>query len=288
MTTLQDELRDLLADARAILDLEIARGVQVAIETPLPPADEEVLEAVTAELEAAPAQPPPAPSLPKVAAWGALAAKAREAARGSEPGSAPGTAEPPTEGPGPDADLDAVRASLGDCRRCGLCEGRTHIVFGVGDRQADLMVIGEGPGEQEDLRGEPFVGPAGQMLDRMLKNVVGLDRREVYIANVVKCRPPGNRDPAEDEIASCLPFLKRQIAVVQPKLILVLGRVAASTLLGVRSITRERGQERTLQGVPAIPMLHPAYLLRRAEAKRDAFEDLKLARRRYDELGGRR
>jgi uracil-DNA glycosylase family 4 len=186
--------------------------------------------------------------------------------------------------------LGRIRADLGDCQRCGLCRARTHLVFGVGDPDADLMIIGEGPGEQEDQRGEPFVGPAGQMLDRMLSNVLGLERDAVYIANVVKCRPPGNRNPLPEEIATCLPFLERQIRAVQPKLVVLLGAVALRALLGGRSILRERGREVVHRptGVPVIPTLHPAYLLRKPEDKKLAFEDLKLARARYDALGGRR
>ncbi|HMV69029.1 MAG TPA: uracil-DNA glycosylase, partial [Myxococcota bacterium] len=188
----------------------------------------------------------------------------------------------------PAEDLGAVRADLGDCRRCKLCEGRRQIVFGVGDPEADLMVIGEGPGEQEDLRGEPFVGPAGEMLDRMLENVLGLGRSKVYIANVVKCRPPGNRNPDLDEVAACLPFLERQILAVQPKLILILGGVALQHVLKINGITRNRGKELAWRTIPTIPTFHPAYLLRQPGDKKLTFEDLKLARRRYDELGGRR
>lgn len=184
--------------------------------------------------------------------------------------------------------LASVRADLGDCRRCGLCESRRQIVFGVGDPDADLMVIGEGPGEQEDLKGEPFVGPAGQMLDRMLTKVLELPRSAVYIANVVKCRPPDNRKPTTEEATTCAPFLARQVRAVRPKLILVLGGVALEHAAGLKGITRQRGQEIRVWGVPAIPTFHPAYLLRKPEDKRLTFEDLKQVRRRYAELGGRR
>lgn len=187
------------------------------------------------------------------------------------------------------AALQQIRGDLGDCRRCGLCEGRNQIVFGVGDPEADLMVIGEGPGQEEDLSGEPFVGPAGQMLDRMLSNVLGLQRSQVYIANIVKCRPPGNRNPEPDEIAACKPFLERQIAAIQPRLILVLGSVAFKALFEVEvGIKASRGRWREWRGIPVMPTFHPAYLLRSPDEKKWTFEDLKVVRGRYDELGGRR
>ncbi len=209
--------------------------------------------------------------------WGALAAQDRAARVPSHHVDAAGS-----------AGLDAIRADLGDCRRCGLCEGRTRLVFGVGDPDADLMVIGEGPGEQEDRTGEPFVGPAGQMLDRMLENVIGLTRSQVYIANVVKCRPPGNRKPDDAEARTCLPFLVRQIRAIRPKVILVLGGTALEHLCGTTGITKQRGRERLVEGIPTIPTFHPAYLLRRAEDKRLTFADLKQVKARYDALGGRR
>jgi DNA polymerase len=146
------------------------------------------------------------------------------------------------------------------------------------------MVIGEGPGETEDQRGEPFVGPAGEMLDKMLERVVGRPRANVYIANVVKCRPPANRNPLPDEVATCLPYLRRQIRAVSPKAILVLGSVAARSLLGTEEgITRLRGRWTQVDGVPVMPTFHPAYLLRKPEDKRFTFDDLKELRRRLDE-----
>ena len=161
------------------------------------------------------------------------------------------------------ADLDAVRTELGDCRRCKLCKGRTNIVFGVGDPGARLMFIGEGPGEDEDLKGEPFVGKAGALLDRIITNAMGLRRGDVYIANVVKCRPPGNRDPEADEVATCSPFLFRQIEAIAPKAIVALGSPAAKTLLGTKvGITALRGTWSSFRGIPVMPTFHPAYLLR--------------------------
>ena len=178
------------------------------------------------------------------------------------------------------ATLDAVRSELGDCQRCGLCRGRRNIVFGVGSETADLMVIGEGPGANEDRVGEPFVGKAGQMLDRMLANVLGLERSQVYIANVVKCRPPGNRNPEAEEVARCRPFLLAQMRVIQPKIVLVLGSVASRAVFGTSAgITRLRGSWRDLEypggRARAMPTFHPAYLLRQPGEKRKTFEDLK-------------
>jgi DNA polymerase len=187
------------------------------------------------------------------------------------------------------ADLDAVRAHLGDCQRCGLCEARRNIVFGVGDPAARLFVIGEGPGAHEDRQGEPFVGKAGQMLDRMLEAVLGLQREQVYISNVVKCRPPGNRNPNPEEIARCRPFLDAQLRVVKPDLVLVLGSVAFKTVFGTSAgIKRSRGawRELTWEGGAARAMstFHPAYLLRQPDDKRLTFADLKELRGALDAL----
>lgn len=242
------------------------------------------LELPAVELPEEPAAQAPEPDLVGAGAAQAWAAAADELRRAA----APAWAQPASpDGVGADG-LARIRADLGDCQRCALCTKRTQIVFGVGDADADLMVIGEGPGEQEDLAGEPFVGPAGQMLDRMLANVVGLPRTKVYIANVVKCRPPENRNPAPAEAAMCKPFLERQIQAIRPKLLLVLGSVALTEVLGGTGITRSRGKEVSWRGIPAIPSFHPAYLLRQPQDKRLAMDDLLQVKRRYDELGGRR
>jgi DNA polymerase len=171
--------------------------------------------------------------------------------------------------------LLAVRDDLGDCRRCKLHGGRTTLVFGVGDPRAELMFVGEGPGADEDQQGEPFVGKAGQLLTKMIE-AMGYRREQVYIANVVKCRPPGNRNPEPDEILACEPFLKRQIAAVGPKVIVALGKFAAHTLLQSEvPITRLRGTWGEYQGVRLMPTFHPAYLLRSPQEKVKAWEDLK-------------
>jgi uracil-DNA glycosylase len=171
--------------------------------------------------------------------------------------------------------LLTIRGELGDCTRCKLSKGRTNLVFGVGDPRAELMFIGEGPGADEDAQGEPFVGRAGQLLTKMIE-AMGFRREEVYIANVVKCRPPNNRDPEPDEIAACEPFLKAQIAAVGPKVIVALGRFAVQTLLrDPTPITRQRGAWRDYEGVKLMPTFHPAYLLRNPPEKAKAWEDLK-------------
>ncbi|HGG59000.1 MAG TPA: uracil-DNA glycosylase [Gammaproteobacteria bacterium] len=177
-------------------------------------------------------------------------------------------------------DWPALRDAALACRECALAEGRTQVVFGVGDQKADWMIIGEAPGEQEDLQGEPFVGRAGLLLNNMLM-AVGLSRETVYIANVVKCRPPRNRDPQPEEIGACQRFLRRQIELIGPKLILVVGRVAAQTLLETDApVGRMRGRVHRYPGmeIPLVVTYHPAYLLRRPIEKRKSWDDLKLAR----------
>jgi len=175
----------------------------------------------------------------------------------------------------PRSDLESVRQDLGDCQRCSLAVNRTQIVFGVGNPCADLVFVGEGPGREEDERGEPFVGEAGRLLDRILL-AMGLQRQDVYICNVVKCRPPGNRDPEPAEIAACEPFLVRQLQVIQPKVIVALGKFAAQTLLQQQTpISRMRGRWHSYQGIPLMPTFHPAYLLRTPQGKREVWEDMK-------------
>ncbi len=174
------------------------------------------------------------------------------------------------------ASIEDLRAALGDCQRCKLSCGRTHVVFGVGNHQADLMFVGEGPGRDEDLQGEPFVGRAGRLLTEIITKGMKLRREDVYIANIIKCRPPQNRNPEPDEIRSCIPFLARQIEIVQPRVIVALGKFAAQTLLGSRTpITRMRGEWHEYGGVRLMPTLHPAYLLRNPGDKRLVWADIK-------------
>ncbi|MGO4329995.1 uracil-DNA glycosylase family protein [Cupriavidus sp. 2TAF22] len=217
-----------------------------------------------------------------------------------EPTPEPATAFAPVpalpSAPGADAraaaiaglDWAALAARVSACTDCGLCGHRTQTVFGVGDRQAEWMLVGEAPGENEDKQGEPFVGQAGKLLDNML-GALGLARgRNVFIANVLKCRPPGNRNPEPDEVAQCEPYLRRQIALVQPKLIVVLGRFAAQSLLRTTTpIGKLRGSVHSYEGIPVVVTYHPAYLLRTLTDKARAWEDLCLAREVHARAGAK-
>jgi uracil-DNA glycosylase len=176
----------------------------------------------------------------------------------------------------PERDLADLRVEIGDCTRCRLCEKRTQVVFGVGNPQADLMFVGEGPGYEEDRQGMPFVGKAGQLLNRIIQ-AMEMTRDQVYIANVVKCRPPENRTPMPDEISICSPFLFRQISIIRPRIVCALGGVAVQTLLQTStSVSRLRGELRSLpDGTPVMPTFHPAYLLRNPEKKKEVWEDMK-------------
>lgn len=171
--------------------------------------------------------------------------------------------------------LDAVRADLGECQRCTLAGGRRTIVYGVGNPQARLVFVGEGPGADEDAKGEPFVGRAGQLLTEIITKGMQLRREDVYICNVVKCRPPGNRNPEPDEVAACEPFLIRQLGAIAPEVIVALGKFAAQTLLRSKTpITQMRGRWFDYQGVMLMPTFHPAYLLRNPGDKRLVWEDI--------------
>jgi DNA polymerase len=174
------------------------------------------------------------------------------------------------------ADLPALRAEIGDCRRCKLAPHRTNLVFGVGNPKARLVFVGEAPGADEDARGEPFVGRAGQLLTEIITKGMGLRREDVYIANVIKCRPPQNRNPEPDEVASCEPFLVRQLGLIGPQVIVALGKFAVQTLLRTKApITKLRGQWFDYQGIKLMPTFHPAYLLRNPADKRVVWSDIK-------------
>ena len=185
-----------------------------------------------------------------------------------EPALARSSDEPPR--------LDEVRKALGDCKRCKLCSGRKNLVFGVGNPKARLVFVGEGPGAEEDNQGIPFVGRAGQLLTKIIE-AIGLKREDVYIANVIKCRPPQNRNPEPDEVEKCEPFLFQQIDIIKPKVIVALGKFGAQTLLRTLDpISRLRGRVFDYRGAKLIPTFHPAYLLRNPSSKRDVWEDMKL------------
>jgi uracil-DNA glycosylase len=207
-----------------------------------------------------------------------------------EPASIPGSQPLSLFEPAPawsgEATLESVRAEIGDCTRCRLCEERTTIVFGDGNPDADLMFVGEGPGAEEDRTGLPFVGRAGELLTAMIEKGLGIPRRDVYICNIVKCRPPGNRTPLADEARTCGVFLDGQIAAVRPKVIVALGKPATSLLLGRDvAITRVRGTWHSYKGIPLMPTLHPAFVLRQytEENRRAVWSDLRAALARVRE-----
>ena len=201
-------------------------------------------------------------------------------------------ADVPVAGPRPARDASAVEAALaairddiGDCKRCRLCEGRTKIVFGQGSASAELMFVGEAPGADEDASGLAFVGRAGQLLTDMVEKGMKMSRADVFIANVIKCRPPGNRPPENDEVATCQPFLEAQIKAIQPRAIVALGATAGKFMAKSGDpISRLRGRFSSWDGIPVMPTYHPAYLLRNPAAKKDVWADLKLV---MDVLGSR-
>lgn len=181
------------------------------------------------------------------------------------------------------ADLDALREEIGDCMRCKLSKGRQNIVFGEGNPDAVLMFIGEAPGREEDIQARPFVGEAGKLLTRLIEKM-GLTREKVYIGNIVKCRPPQNRDPEEDEMRICSPFIDRQIDIISPRIIISLGRVASQTLMGTKiPITKLRGRFYEYKGIPVMPTFHPAYLLRNPKDKWLVWEDVQRVMERLKE-----
>lgn len=218
-------------------------------------------------------------------AWRSRAALSQSAAAGSPPPSVDRGTSAPSQSPQAGAAngtqlLAILRDEIGPaCSRCKLHTlGRKQIVFGVGNSDADLMFVGEAPGADEDQQGEPFVGRAGQLLTKIIE-AIGLKRDDVYIANIIKCRPPGNRNPEPDEVEQCEPFLFRQVAAIQPKVIIALGKFAAQSLLKTADpITRLRGRTFNYRGATLIPTFHPAYLLRNPSAKREVWEDMKKAR----------
>jgi DNA polymerase len=258
-----DELRRLTAQLRAHLEWRRRFGDATVAAAPSPR-----LRAAAVD-DAGPDAP--APETPAGAAEAATAPAAPAADPGAETAGA--------------ARLEAVRQELGDCQRCKLAPTRTSLVFGVGSPDAALMFVGEGPGADEDRLGEPFVGAAGQLLDKMIA-AMGLRREEVYICNIVKCRPPRNRDPEPDEVAACKPFLHQQIAAIRPRLIVALGKPAAQCLLqSTAPIGALRGRWHDFDGIPLMPTYHPAALLRNEGYKRPTWEDLKLVMGELDRLG---
>lgn len=221
------------------------------------------------------AAPPPPPEAPQPEPEAVAAPTTAEPADRDEPATEP---DQPTQATADNTltALRELRAEVLDCTKCKLHKGRQTTVFGEGSREARVMFIGEAPGAREDQTGRPFVGPAGQLLDRILSGAMGLERTEVFIANINKCRPPGNRAPEADEVAACLPYLKQQVELIQPEVLVCLGRTAAQNLLGsTESTTRMRKMQHEYLGIPVIVTWHPAYLLREPSRKRETWEDIK-------------
>jgi DNA polymerase len=260
------ELLDLVTATRAELEWWRATGIE---DTPLAPDAPDASAVVDTRAEAlalvsreAPAIPPTEPPQIPVA----------KATAKPETGALDFLTEPDVRA---SATLPELRAAIGDCTRCKLAPHRTQIVYGVGNPDADLVFVGEAPGRDEDLRGEPFVGKAGQLLTEIIVKGMKIRRQDVYIANIIKCRPPQNRNPEPDEIVACEPFLKRQLAIIKPKVIVALGTFAAQCLLRTRTpITRLRGVWADYEGIPLMPTFHPAYLLRNPGDKRLVWNDI--------------
>jgi DNA polymerase len=216
---------------------------------------------------AIPAAPPPRPAPERITAPVAAATAAPVHAAPSDTIAAGGS-------------LADLRTEVLACRRCKLCEQRKTVVFGEGNPTPPVLFVGEAPGAVEDRTGRPFVGPAGQLLDRILENAMGLRREDVFIANVNKCRPPGNRDPEPEEVAACLPYLRRQVELLRPRVIVALGRIAAHNLLGTQQPMRAlRGRDLAYEGIPVVVTWHPAFLLRDPSHKRETWEDIKRVNR---------
>ncbi len=265
--------RAMLAEMGVRVWAPMPDAAPVAVAAPVP-----VAEAPRSEVAPVRREPMSAPA--PVARPAPAPVRAAPAVVASAPTAVPAVGQRPA---GVDQmDWDALRTAVTGCEACGLCRSRQHTVFGTGDPSASWMVVGEAPGEQEDLQGEPFVGAAGRLLDNMLRAVgrsrTGQGEQGAYIANVLKCRPPANRNPAPEEVAQCEPYLARQVALVQPRLIVAMGRFAVQSLLQTTEpIGRLRGRVHRYQGVPLIVTYHPAYLLRTPADKAKAWDDLCLA-----------
>ncbi len=271
--------RVLQVDARLAAELRAARPqvmqrAQASAPRPAPVAPSAPV--------APPPQASPVPAARPAAARATLAVPEAPVIARPSPVGLPGAAE------GERPTLDQIRRELGDCRRCKLCDGRKNIVFGSGNPRAELVFVGEGPGADEDVQGVPFVGQAGQLLTKMIE-AMGYHRDDVYICNVVKCRPPGNRNPEPDEVTACEPFLRAQLKAVQPKAIVALGKFAAQTLLrDTTPITKMRGNWREYEGIKLMPTFHPAYLLRQPAEKKKAWEDLQQVMKFFGKQPGQR
>jgi len=250
MDDIQKEFLEIVADVRAHLEYQRALGVK-AIEVSLLDDQKPIIQ-------------PAALSLPKESTAAAPAASpvVKETAK--------------TVDAGRPATLESIREEIGDCTRCKLHKGRNSIVYGEGDPKATIVFVGEGPGFEEDQQGRPFVGAAGQLLTDIIEKGMKIKRADVYICNIVKCRPPNNRNPEPDEVEACIGFVKKQIAAIRPKVIVTLGNVPTQNLLGTKEgITRLRGTWQEFNGIPVMPTFHPSYLLRSPGEKGKVWEDIK-------------
>ncbi len=277
--TLRNDMLEVIRGARALVESEALAGVDAAPWRLDPPAPVTRSRPFSAPAPKEPVESPRPAATPP--AWPDDKPRpSRDPSRAPEPLSA--------EGKRKQRLLEALEDEMGDCDRCKLCQGRTRLVFGVGNPDAALMLVGDSPGRDEDEAGEPFVGAAGHVLTRMLTNVLELSRRDVYVAYAAKCRPPLSRAPAPDEWGTCRPFLVRQIGIIQPRIVLALGAAAAQAVLsGRQDIARLRGQFVEAFGALVMPTYHPSFLMRHADQKRNAWEDLKRVKAKLDELAGR-
>jgi DNA polymerase len=252
MNDIRKEFLEIVADVRAHLEYQRALGVRT-IET-----GSSTDASVRSE---------PLPAVPASASEG--------------PASAPAVAGAAVALPAPSKALADIREEIGDCKRCKLFKGRKTIVFGEGNPQATVVFVGEGPGFEEDQQGRPFVGAAGQLLTDIIEKGMKIGRAEVYICNIVKCRPPNNRNPEPDEVEACIGFVKQQIAAIRPRVIVTLGNVPTQNLLKTKDgITRMRGKWQEYEGIPVMPTFHPSYLLRSPSAKKEVWIDIKMVMRR--------
>lgn len=287
-----DEVADFAAEVRTWLEVHRASGAL----NPTAPGPQMADVAARTHAVAPTSKPVVRSSFVRAPASDPRPAKGRgggPSARPQEPtsGSSSQAAPPGAQRPAPvraGSSLTAVREELGDCRRCGLCQSRTKIVFGVGSERADIVFVGGGPADSDDQQGEPFVGEGGALLTRIITNVLRLDRSEVYLCNVVKCRPPNDRSPEPDEVGACAPFLRKQLAALQPKVVVALGGSALQALLGTdQPVARMRGTAHPFDGAVLVPTHEPAYLLRHPADKRQTMQDMMLVRAEYERATGK-
>ena len=273
---------DLPSPPEEIADL--VRRLRTAVEIQALLRDEPLAPPAAALAPLRKISPAPVPQAVRRPAPAARIEAASEAPRAGAPSPAASVAAPWRGDPARCSSLGELHDTYADCQRCGLGKTRTHFVFGVGNPNARVVFVGEAPGRDEDLKGEPFVGAAGQLLNKIL-GAIGFAREDVYIANILKCRPPGNRNPEPIEIASCEPILRRQIELISPLILCTLGSFAAKTMLGAtEGISRLRGRIHDYRGIPLVPTFHPAALLRNPSWKKPTWEDVQLLRQEYDRL----